>query len=124
MEIREAILVTEREFERFGGVVKADDAHFVWTIANRIEEGQWVGGSAESNIPNDKILALLVCSADAFGQVQLFDVERLGFRRGPDDGVESFAVAFGTQAERSVGELDDMITIGHGLENSSIPGKC
>ena len=121
MQIREAILVLEGEFEGFGRVIKADDTHLVGAIANRIDEGQGIGGRAESNIPNDEFLSR---GADAVAQLQLLDVEGLGFGGGADDRVKSFAVAFGTQAEGSVGELDDMITIGHGLENSSIPGKC
>ena len=121
MQIREAIQILEVEFEGFGGVFKADDSLFVCAIANGIQECQRVGGGAEPNIPNDEFLSR---GADALAQLQLLDVEGLGFCGGADDGVEGFAVAFGTEAEGSVGELDDMITIGHGLENSSIPGKC
>ena len=107
-EVGERITILQSEPDWFGGVIKAHDADFCRRVTNRLQEGERVGGGAQSNVPNDEFAG---CFAHFFNQAKLVNIKSLRFCYRPDDRMKSLAVAFGAKAIGTVGELDDVVLI-------------
>ena len=64
--------------------------------------------------PTSQITNSPVCDLDAFAQLELIDVKRLGLGDGADDGMKGFALRERMNAESAVGQPDELIiTVNH-----------
>ena len=106
VEVAENFCIIKRELERFDGVVEADDAQRAFRGTGGAENGQNIRGGAEADVPDDKFTGM---SGHAFGQPKLADIQGLGLRNRPNDGMERLAVRDRMDTVNAAGELDDFI---------------
>ena len=106
-QIAEGRGVIEREAKRFGGFVKAQDLQLRRNIVESVQDGDWVGSSAEADVPNDELRRMMLY---AITELQLSNVERFCFGLRTDDGMKCLAIAERMDAVSSTRELDDAVT--------------
>ena len=96
------------ELKRFQSVIKTDDFHFFFHVADSPKKCERVGGASQADVPDDELVSAFLNAAD---KVQLLDIKRLSFSGGADDRMERLAVGFGAQAERTICKADDVIKV-------------
>ncbi len=74
------------------------------------KDGGSVGGGAEADVPDDKFAGGL---CEAFTNLELADVKKVGFGLRAKTGVHFFAVAGGKKSALSVGEAYELVVTGH-----------
>ncbi len=103
VEIAQSMGVWEGEAERLDGLIETEQPDRTSEFASGSQHGQGVGRRAQAHIPNDELSAVV---SDAFDQVKLLNVQRLGFRHGADDGMKRLAVGQRMDAAHAIDEFD------------------
>lgn len=106
-EIAERCGVFQRELQRRERVVETDDAKRASRGTRGAEDGQDIGSSAETDVPDDKFAGV---GGQSFGEAELFDVKRFGFGDGADDWMKRLAFSERMDAMDAAGEFDDFIS--------------
>ena len=76
-------------------------------IMHRAQNGNRIGGSAEADVPNDELAAMIFQSLADF---ELPNVKSLRFGLGTDDRMKRLSMRQRMDAVRAACELDDSIT--------------
>ena len=108
--IAEGGRIFEGELERFGRVIETDDAEAAGNMGSGAEDGSSVGGGAETDVPDNEFAGRL---CEAFTNVKLTDVKKIGLGSRAKPRVHFFAVAGGKKGVLAVGEAYELVVTGH-----------
>jgi len=106
-QIAEGDGVLQGEAEWFSGFIKAENPQMCRDIMHRAQDGNRIGGSAEADVPNDELAAMIFQSLADF---ELPNVKSLRFGLGTDDRMKRLSMRQRMDAVRAACELDDSIT--------------
>ena len=107
--------IFEGEFERFGRIIETDEAQAAGKMGGGAEDGDSIGGGAETDVPNNEFAGTL---GEAFTNMQLADIEKIGLGLRAKPGMHFFAVAGGKKGALSVREGYELVVIRHGVKRS------
>ena len=110
-EIGEVLDVLEGKFQRFQGMIEAQQADGAGELPRGAEQRERICGGAEANVPHDEFTGV---SPYALDQPKLADVEGLRLRHGADDRVKGLVVRQRVNAMRAIAEPDYAVAGGEG----------
>jgi hypothetical protein len=127
-QVAEGVAVLKGEGKRVEGVVEAQEVDRARDGAGRAQGGDGVGGSAETDIPQDEFAIVML---EALDQAELSDIQGVGFGDRADHGMERLVVSKGMDAMGAIGELNDSVrggglhegTFGHGRAKAKLKAR-
>ncbi len=105
-EIAEFLCVLQGKPQRLEGPVETDHAQRARQIGRGAEDCQDIGGSAETDVPDDKFAGMGLQPA---AQLELVDIQGLRLGRRADDRMKGFIFRQGTDAEGAIGQPDKLV---------------
>jgi hypothetical protein len=115
-QVAEGVAVLKGEGKRVEGVVEAQQVDRARDAMSRAHGGDGVGGSAETDVPENKFAGVMLESLD---QAELPDIQGVGFGDRADHGVKRLVVSEGMDAVGAIGELNDSVS-GGGLHGGNL----
>lgn len=110
-KIAEGGRIFKGEFQRFGSIVETDEAETSGNLAGGAEDGNRIGGGAKTDVPDNKFAGGF---REAFRDVELADVKKIGLGLRAKARVHFFTVTGGEKSALSIGEGYELVVIGHG----------
>ena len=109
------------ECQRLQSAVKADDAQRTGQIRSGAQDGHRIGGSTETNIPDDELAHVRL---QPLPETELLDIQRLRLGHGTDDGMKRLLLRQRADAAGSVFQTNELVILQkHMMSHQSDSGR-
>src|SRR5438874_762595 len=105
-EIAKLVPMPQCKSKRLRCVIEAEHVQLRADLSRAAQHRQHIGGSAQADIPNNKLTAMFL---QPVGQSQLLQVKSFGLGERPNDRMEGLAMKQRVNAVRAIRQFDELI---------------